>query len=337
MPNKNSGVSYTIAQADLLTPIKVYQRLLKMHIWPVAISEYRNGHFVSPTVNELNPFRKRNNAAEALTFCGYLLPTIAEMISIAELRDNDVVCGRSTVTHTHIGNKIFRSLIQEYGFLYQSTPLRSVKKSTTMEVINAIERSDGRFLKVADKTSENNPETFEVADPVFIYEKCSHALRSYRPTRSLKQASKTKQTREPKNRPNQPTTRITTSTTQPSTTSFDSLYENQQMIFRSLQAEGGFNESSGVVTLNDEDEYDDDQSVASDLTDEWVDQQCIVDEPPRQSLDNSMNTSDTTVITSDEESVFSLTAMDLSPFDLEEFDLDDTARFFEDFLHIEEV
>jgi hypothetical protein len=95
-------------------------------------------------------------------------PNKITMISIADLQENDVVCGRTTVTHTYVGNKLFRSLIQEHAFIYQSTPNRSVKKKTTLDVIDMIRAVDGRFLKVADKSSKNTPETFEVASFDFI-------------------------------------------------------------------------------------------------------------------------------------------------------------------------
>lgn len=272
------------------------------------------------------------------------------MISVADLRDHDVVCGRSTVTHSHVGNKNFRSLIQEHGFQYQSTPLRSIKKSTAMGVINAIQMSGGRFLKVAETESKNSPDTFEVADADFIYEKCSHALRSYRPTRYLKRASKPKKT----NSPNTKSSRPTTSTpivhnNQVSSATFLALYETQQRIFRLLQAESCFNENSAgvVVTLNDEDERDDGLILASALTDELVDQQqeWIVDKKSRNNTTSWNKTIDSeqTLVSKDDDddrSNLSLTGMDLMPFDLGVC-FDDPDEFasclFKDIMHIEHI
>jgi hypothetical protein len=229
-------------------------------------------------------------------------------ISIADLQENDVVCGRSTVTHTHAGNKLFRSLIQEHGFIYQGTPTRSVKKKATLNVIDAIRELGGRFLKVADnKSSKNTPDTFEVADFDFTYEKCSHALRSYRPTRMLKRAAVHGTTTTPNPQSSTAARRRQTSSKrkqvaapQPAvigndsipasladtfaSSTFQALYAMQQRIFESLrQAEESIcspstSETSGVVSLDDEDEededdnnndkYDDGNSLSSHLSDD---------------------------------------------------------------------
>jgi hypothetical protein len=227
-------------------------------------------------------------------------------ILIADLQENDVVCGRSTVTHTHAGNKLFRSLIREHGFIYQGTPTRSVKKRATLNVIDAIRELGGRFLKVADhKSSKNTPDTFEVADFDFMYEKCSHALRSYRPTRKLKRAavhsgkttpgpqSSTAARRRPKTSQRKqvavPQPAVIGNDSIPASladtfasSTFQALYAMQQRIFESLrQAEEptsspSTSETSGVVSLDDDDEedennnekYDDGNSLSSHLTDD---------------------------------------------------------------------
>lgn len=93
------------------------------------------------------------------------------------LAENDVVCGRNAVAHSHQGNKLFRNIIDEMAPRYQSTKSRSEKKEITLEVINIIRLNGGRFIK-AELDDDVSTQLFEEASPEFIYEKVSHALRA---------------------------------------------------------------------------------------------------------------------------------------------------------------
>ncbi|KAL3942467.1 MAG: hypothetical protein SGBAC_003351 [Bacillariaceae sp.] len=64
----------------------------------------------------------------------------------ASINQNDVLCGRGGATNTHIGNKLFRSIVSEY----QEEYLRARKKEKAliaMRVVERIRQNGGRFLK----------------------------------------------------------------------------------------------------------------------------------------------------------------------------------------------
>lgn len=76
--------------------------------------------------------------------------------SVLELRDADVVGGRSGMTNAHPGNRLYNSLVKARSRQYKGTSRREEKSRITNEVIFQIESSGGRFL------AEENGEYFEV-------------------------------------------------------------------------------------------------------------------------------------------------------------------------------
>jgi hypothetical protein len=76
--------------------------------------------------------------------------------SAQELQEADVVCGRSPMTHTHPGNRVYTTLVKAHSRQYKATSNRAEKSRITNEIIAQIESHGGRFLK------EENGEFFEV-------------------------------------------------------------------------------------------------------------------------------------------------------------------------------
>jgi hypothetical protein len=88
------------------------------------------------------------------------------------LQDNDVICGKGRLVHSHPGNKQFRRLIHFRRESYQTAHLRDDKKQITNSVIEAIHRLGGRFVKM-----DESGQYTQVSDE-YQYEKVSHALRA---------------------------------------------------------------------------------------------------------------------------------------------------------------
>ena len=89
------------------------------------------------------------------------------------LQQNDVVCSRDKIAQTHHGNKVFRSLVQNYRETYQSAQRRKDKKAVACGIISMIRGDGGRFLRFDECLS-----TWFELDEAAVYEKVSHALRS---------------------------------------------------------------------------------------------------------------------------------------------------------------
>jgi len=87
----------------------------------------------------------------------------------------DILCGREKITHLHIGNKVFRRIVEWNRERYQTATLREDKTRMTVELVERLRklRPGGRFLKQDTDTGE----WFEVGDE-YAREKVSHALRS---------------------------------------------------------------------------------------------------------------------------------------------------------------
>lgn len=64
------------------------------------------------------------------------------------LRDQDVVCGRDKLAHSHAGNRRFRKVIHAYRERYQSAKRRDEKTRITTEIINMIALEGGRFVRL---------------------------------------------------------------------------------------------------------------------------------------------------------------------------------------------
>lgn len=109
----------------------------------------------------------------------------------------DVVCGRTSLARAHPGNRRFRRLISKYGTVYQNAKNRKAKKEITTKIIRAIIDEGGKFLKATCPSPSFSPSSsisssddplmhqddavLSTASEDFIYEKVSHALRSFRP------------------------------------------------------------------------------------------------------------------------------------------------------------
>ncbi|KAG7370773.1 hypothetical protein IV203_019343 [Nitzschia inconspicua] len=86
---------------------------------------------------------------------------------------NDVLCGRDKVSHAHVGNKQFRSIIETYREVYQNAHCRDQKTNITCSVIAKIHSCGGRFLKLNEESG-----VWEEVGEQYAREKVSHALRS---------------------------------------------------------------------------------------------------------------------------------------------------------------
>lgn len=105
------------------------------------------------------------------------------------IKQQDVLCGRDRLSHSHPGNKRFRVIIEMNREAYQNAPNRETKTNLTIQIVEMIRQCDGRFLKQNETTKE-----WEDVGDNYAREKVSHALRSAKdPNRP-----KTKKKRETK-------------------------------------------------------------------------------------------------------------------------------------------
>lgn len=87
----------------------------------------------------------------------------------------DIICGKDKLSHSHIGNKRFRVIIERNRERYQNAATRDEKTGITGDIIAMIRscRPGGRFLKLCEDTNK----WYDVGDE-YAREKVSHALRS---------------------------------------------------------------------------------------------------------------------------------------------------------------
>lgn len=97
--------------------------------------------------------------------------------TLVEVREHDVLWGRTKTAHAHAGNAAFRRLIRQYRVEYQTTRVREEKSRVVRTIMARISSLGGRFLK------SSGPNWVE-ADPTQTYDKVSHALRSARPAKA---------------------------------------------------------------------------------------------------------------------------------------------------------
>eukprot|EP00980_Cylindrotheca_fusiformis_P013326 scaffold3391_cov116-Cylindrotheca_fusiformis.AAC.3 len=138
---------------------------------------------------------------------------------IAGITAADVICGRDKLSHTHVGNKIFRKIIEMNRVSYQNATSRDEKTRITCQIVDVIRSSNGRFLKLDEKTGR----WFDAGDTC-AREKVSHALRYARD-------------------PNRPRIRKPRKVVEhvPSAEEdahFDAVFEEQQRIFQELLQKG---------------------------------------------------------------------------------------------------
>lgn len=110
----------------------------------------------------------------------------------------DVVCGRDKFSHSHIGNKRFRVLIEMHRERYQTAPSRDDKTRITCKIVGMIRSwtPGGRFLKLDPQTKE----WYDVGDE-YAREKVSHALRSAKDPALRKPRRKRKPSVAPRKKP----------------------------------------------------------------------------------------------------------------------------------------
>lgn len=107
---------------------------------------------------------------------------------VDELRDQDVVCGKDKLSHSHVGNRQFRKIIHSYSWNYQNASRRDEKTRITSEIIGMITREGGRFVKLDESSG-----TWVEIDAAATHDKVSHSLRSARnPQRATKLTKKRK-------------------------------------------------------------------------------------------------------------------------------------------------
>lgn len=103
-----------------------------------------------------------------------------------DVRSDDVLCGRTSTSTSHVGNKRFRAIVNSFCERYQNTTSRAEKKSITNEVAFIVQQGDaaalggggcGRFLKQVEEFV-SPPNYWVPLSPAEVHEKVSHALRS---------------------------------------------------------------------------------------------------------------------------------------------------------------
>jgi hypothetical protein len=77
----------------------------------------------------------------------------SSLISQEEISDDDVYCERGGKSNLHPGNMRYRGLIMSYKRRYQETRLKTDKIRLSQEIVGAIKRKGGRFVKRVPKTS----------------------------------------------------------------------------------------------------------------------------------------------------------------------------------------
>lgn len=64
-----------------------------------------------------------------------------------DITNKDVLCGRGSIVHKHMGNRSYRRIINENAEEYQALDKNSFKYYLALSIVVAIERQGGRFLK----------------------------------------------------------------------------------------------------------------------------------------------------------------------------------------------
>ena len=136
------------------------------------------------------------------------------------IQDVDVLCGRDKISHAHIGNKRFLTIIKNNREAYQNAPSRESKTRLSSQIVSTIRDRGGRFLKCDEATGEWN----DVGDAA-AREKVSHALRSCKdPNRPRVKKPRVVKKYEPTQRENE---------------LFEQALAYQQRIFKALMEQDG--------------------------------------------------------------------------------------------------
>ncbi|MGK3757192.1 MAG: hypothetical protein ACI8RD_009506 [Bacillariaceae sp.] len=113
-------------------------------------------------------------------------------ISESTIKSIDVVCVRGRSYWGHEGNQMYRKLIDFTKSRYSKAPTRFTKSIIVSEIIDAIHRYKGRFIKKVGKGKNSH---WVECDELFIREKITQSLRD---GLSFKYSSSTKRKRERK-------------------------------------------------------------------------------------------------------------------------------------------
>merc|ERR1719469_128376 len=126
----------------------------------------------------------------------FTLPSTKPVISqSSEINSNDVLCGRGGGTYTQIGNRRFRSLVQEFQPIYLLCR-RKEKPLIARTIVLIIRHRSGRFLK----KDEGSGMLFEVGDEK-AEAKTSQALREGLDVRASKGSSTDSKRKSRKKKP----------------------------------------------------------------------------------------------------------------------------------------
>merc|ERR1712241_1331538 len=71
---------------------------------------------------------------------------------------NDVLCGRGGLTNSHVGNKTFRKVVDEYQQEYLKARKKE-KKEIAKRIVSRIHENGGRFLKKSSSSSDSDNNT----------------------------------------------------------------------------------------------------------------------------------------------------------------------------------
>ena len=149
------------SKASLSTPTKTKSKRKPRSTSPPRVS------FNTDTVTTPPP-----PAAAAATTTDPTTTTSSTTAGNDDVGPNDIVCGRDKLSHAHIGNKMFRRVIEQNRERYQTATSRETKTRITAELVNKF-CSAGRFLKKDDVTG-----MWSDVGEEYAREKVSHALRS---------------------------------------------------------------------------------------------------------------------------------------------------------------
>jgi len=102
------------------------------------------------TSNVLIPRRNINQGLPDATRNDHKLSQEEGMVSMPDINDNDVLCGRGGITNFHVGNVRFRNLVKSYRPLYLAAP-KMKKAGLAREIVDIIRSSypPGRFLQMS--------------------------------------------------------------------------------------------------------------------------------------------------------------------------------------------
>jgi hypothetical protein len=99
-----------------------------------------------------------------------------KVAELAALSPYDVLCGRSSESFGHEGNRRFREIVRQHRDMYREATRRSDKNAITRAVIGEIHDIGGRFLRL-----DARGKRWLTLESDEVYEKVSHALRGSKP------------------------------------------------------------------------------------------------------------------------------------------------------------